>query len=350
MICWSKGNRFDDSPNVYFQRFDSSGVKLGSIDSVMDGNSIAEFPDIAMNKDGSFVIAWNDNRFAAFGKNDIYMQRYNTNGIKVGINTKVNDDLDPNTDQVGARVTTNGYGYTLLTWIDSRNNQTGIYYQLYDSLANIINVNRKADILTSFGLAGSPCIAMRTDKYFYISWLDFRYAGKDQFWGRRFNPSGNTIGNPYMIPSTSPGSSEQTPNSIFFTGDKVFATWTDDRNGGINNYDIYCNVRGFQNPDTVIGIANNTETSKEYRLYPAYPNPFNPETTIKYQISKNNTSVKITVYDIKGSEAAILIDRVQNSGTYSIKWNAGNFSSGMYFIELKTSFGFREIQKAVLIK
>ncbi len=77
----------------------------------------------------------------------------------------------------------------------------------------------------------------------------------------------------------------------------------------------------------------------EYSLSQNYPNPFNPVTTIEYSIPSDNTSVKLTVYDILGREAAVLVNEVKNAGTYKIIFNANDlpygYTSGVYFYQLK---------------
>jgi hypothetical protein len=73
----------------------------------------------------------------------------------------------------------------------------------------------------------------------------------------------------------------------------------------------------------------------EYRLYPNYPNPFNPTTVISYSLPVA-CYVDLSVYNIIGQKVAILVDEVQNSGNYKIDWNATGLSSGIYFYQLKT--------------
>ena len=60
----------------------------------------------------------------------------------------------------------------------------------------------------------------------------------------------------------------------------------------------------------------------EYILYPAYPNPFNPITTITYSIPEP-TDVTIIVYDILGKQVAELINDYIPSGNHQVRWNAG---------------------------
>ena len=85
-----------------------------------------------------------------------------------------------------------------------------------------------------------------------------------------------------------------------------------------------------------------------YRLYQNYPNPFNPNTQIKFDVLYGGL-VKIKVYDITGREAAVLLNEIKSPGSYSISFNAGSLSSGIYFYTMEAE-GYFEAKKMVLIK
>jgi len=69
-------------------------------------------------------------------------------------------------------------------------------------------------------------------------------------------------------------------------------------------------------------------------------NPFNPETKITYKINGGNNNgglkVKLSVYDILGNEISKLVDDRQTAGMYSVKFNAADLPSGIYFVKLFT--------------
>jgi len=108
------------------------------------------------------------------------------------------------------------------------------------------------------------------------------------------------------------------------------------------------NIYSYQ----IINIINNIEQPsqiiKNFHLVGAYPNPFNPTTTIIYRIAKT-TDVKLSVYTILGQQVAELVNGKQPAGEYKIQWNAGNFSSGMYFYVLQVE-GKQQIKRGVLLK
>ncbi len=98
-----------------------------------------------------------------------------------------------------------------------------------------------------------------------------------------------------------------------------------------------------------VGVTvTNLEVPLNFKLYDAYPNPFNPVTTIKFDIS-SNSDVKLFVFDITGRQAAMLVDQNLNSGKYSVNFDASNLASGIYFYKLQTE-GFISAKKLVLIK
>ena len=119
--------------------------------------------------------------------------------------------------------------------------------------------------------------------------------------------------------------------------------WTDDRAGG-DNQEIYSAIVDFP-----AGITHNPNvTPGSYRLYQNYPNPFNPSTLIKFDIPER-AFVSLTIYDAVGREIGSPIRSVLSAGGYSIEWNAGGLSSGVYFYRINAG-NFSEIKKMLLIK
>ncbi len=95
-------------------------------------------------------------------------------------------------------------------------------------------------------------------------------------------------------------------------------------------------------------VTQNTSFAQGYFLGNNYPNPFNPETSIRFAITERSY-VELKVYNSLGIEVDRLIDQSLTPGTYLVKWNAGNFASGVYFYAMETE-NFSEIKKMILIK
>jgi photosystem II stability/assembly factor-like uncharacterized protein len=90
------------------------------------------------------------------------------------------------------------------------------------------------------------------------------------------------------------------------------------------------------------------ELPNGFNLFQNYPNPFNPTTTINYSIPKQ-AFVLLTVYDMLGREAAILVNEEKPAGNYSIKFNCRNLSSGVYLYRIQAG-SFVETKKLTLLK
>ena len=86
----------------------------------------------------------------------------------------------------------------------------------------------------------------------------------------------------------------------------------------------------------------------DYNLHSVYPNPFNPVTTIAYEVP-NTSQVTIKVYDISGREAAQLVNSEMAQGYHTVDWNATNYASGAYFVKMVAG-SFIQTRKMILLK
>lgn len=86
----------------------------------------------------------------------------------------------------------------------------------------------------------------------------------------------------------------------------------------------------------------------EYNLFQNYPNPFNPSTRIKFSL-KETAIVKLSVYNLLGEEAAILLNQVLDVGNHSIRFDGSDLPSGMYIYKIETPF-WGSAKKMILAK
>ena len=89
-------------------------------------------------------------------------------------------------------------------------------------------------------------------------------------------------------------------------------------------------------------------TAVHFNLNQNYPNPFNPTTTIDYSIPKSSF-VSIKVYDILGREVTTLVNEGKSPGNYSVVFNGGKLTSGIYLYTMKAG-NFMQIKKLLLVK
>ncbi|MFZ2865317.1 MAG: T9SS type A sorting domain-containing protein [Ignavibacteriaceae bacterium] len=145
----------------------------------------------------------------------------------------------------------------------------------------------------------------------------------------------------------------------------IDSTWTLDEAGALFNYKMIDEDRSFgmHNPRYIVGLLYlsigklggtvsiddmNSELPSSYTLSDNYPNPFNPTTTINFSIPEQ-TNVKVIIYDALGNQVDVIADGVKSAGNYSVKWNAVNHASGIYFYKLETD-NFVQVRKMVLMK
>jgi len=87
---------------------------------------------------------------------------------------------------------------------------------------------------------------------------------------------------------------------------------------------------------------------KSYSLQQNYPNPFNPKTTINYSVPKSGI-VTIKVYDVLGDEITTLLNENKPVGNYSIQFNTGKLTSGIYFYRMEAG-DFTQTKKLILLR
>jgi len=96
-----------------------------------------------------------------------------------------------------------------------------------------------------------------------------------------------------------------------------------------------------------VKVDNANTAVKEYGI-DNYPNPFNPTTTIAYQLPKDGR-VTIKIFDAIGREVVTLVDEFKPSGIYSVQFDASHLASGIYFYSLKSG-DYNAVKKMSLIK
>ena len=127
---------------------------------------------------------------------------------------------------------------------------------------------------------------------------------------------------------------------------------------GLINCDWSFDGRNYDGNSSVYAIRSNILDTKSpipdtYTLYPNYPNPFNPATTIQYDLPKD-THVTLTVYNLLGQNVLTLVDKIETFGSKTVVWNGVDefgkeVSAGLYFVIFQTK-DYRKSQKIILLK
>ncbi len=136
--------------------------------------------------------------------------------------------------------------------------------------------------------------------------------------------------------------------TIGTVGDSVRCSW---RGWAYNGYDSAQSSNSFilTLKRTNVGISIlSTVVPDKFNLENNYPNPFNPQTVIKFDVAKMQ-NVKIVIYDAVGREVNQLVNERLQPGKYSATFEAANFASGIYYYKMIAG-DFIQTKKMLLIK
>jgi hypothetical protein len=123
-------------------------------------------------------------------------------------------------------------------------------------------------------------------------------------------------------------------------GHLSWAIWENEENGFNNLY----GSSYFIVPTSIQDI----QEQRKFSLFPNYPNPFNPSTTISYELSQSS-KITIYIYDVLGRIVSKLADEYKPAGRYSVTWDAKNVPSGIYYYRI-TAGNFSKTSNMMLIK
>jgi hypothetical protein len=159
---------------------------------------------------------------------------------------------------------------------------------------------------------------------------------------QRFDNDHSPMGLPFCV-SHSDRSTDQDYQYSFIHEDRIYSFWNE-------SHSIWGSIIEFDNPP--VSIAYNSEI-KTFSLSQNHPNPFNPTTTIRYQLPAVS-DVQMIIFDISGRKIRQWSYQNQSAGTYEITWNGkdqiGNpVPSGVYIYGIEAG-EYVHSQKMVLIK
>ncbi len=202
--------------DIFSQRFSPAGEMVGVNFQVNDdppGSATSNQPDIAGREDYGFWVTWVDPRNNHL---DLYAQRYDRNHTPVGENFKVNDDLAV-ASQKEATIGMDDAGNVVMVWRDYRNPTAiaDIYGQRYDRNGQRLGANFRVnddpvDDPERYGQFG-PALAVSADGSFVVCWHDQRLRHSGRAWviyGQRYDAAGTPLGGNFQISDDTRASSK----------------------------------------------------------------------------------------------------------------------------------------------
>ncbi|MBL7067500.1 MAG: T9SS type A sorting domain-containing protein [Candidatus Marinimicrobia bacterium] len=220
----------------------------------------------------------------------------------------------------------------------------------YERISNIFIVNT---IIWKNG--DYEIVAYKTNPIFAIVHSDIYEIVSQKYGDNTLNwMEGNIDSDPLFIGgdpfdyrlSTGSPCRETGTNLVVLEGDTLFYLPDSCYSGSTPNI-------GRWGVDPALGIESQDLFPDKFVLYPNYPNPFNPSTTIAYEIPKPS-QVEILIFDITGRQVCHLVHSKQQAGYYQVIWDGKNNNglevpSGQYFLLMKTEH-CRKTQKMVFLK
>jgi hypothetical protein len=302
VVVWYDDSEGGGNYDVYARRFNAQGIPLSNKFKVNDHNQNAEsaYPDVAMNESGAFVIAWKDKRATW----DIYAQRYSPSGIPLGPNIKVSDVEAYPYDYywwLPPALAIDNSGNFIVTWYDEREKpyyDPNIYAQRFDSQGNRLGSNFRANDDYTLSPQISPDIAINNCDEFIIVWEDHRdFYGKADIYAQKYNSSGVPVGVNFRVTNPQYDSFYQIEPAIAVSGSYFYFTWMDNRRAA-NQWDIYAKFMQIFNPPRgdVNGSGNITLADVIYLVNYIFRD--GPDPIPEYSVGDSNCDGQITLVDI----------------------------------------------------
>jgi Secretion system C-terminal sorting domain len=113
----------------------------------------------------------------------------------------------------------------------------------------------------------------------------------------------------------------------------------------VDNWD----ASGFENAFTMSSEVKSSSALAEFELGDAYPNPFNPSTSVSVTLSES-APLNLAVYDVNGRLVAQLADGVQTAGEHTFTFDGHDLASGVYFVRAESPGNLHKTSKIVLLK
>lgn len=154
------------------------------------------------------------------------------------------------------------------------------------------------------------------------------------------------------------GFAEESLHLLFFDDDGVWKTLAATINTAANTVQINTNsLSTFYalSASPVTSVENSSPPAPVgFTLYPNFPNPFNPQTTIRYQL-KQDAEIRLSIFDITGREVRTLFSGRQLAGEHSAIWDGADnrgqiVASGIYFVKLQDNKRNSLVQKMTMLK
>ncbi len=367
IVTWQDSHGGSD---VFAQRVNAAGVAQWAADGVAistaSGSQYA--PRLVSDGAGGAIVAWYDGRA---GNSDIYAQRVSASGAPQWAADGVPLCAASGTQQ-NPLLVTDGLGGAIVAWYDSRAGNTDLYAQRVNGGGVPVWTADGAAVCTADGTQYAPRLISDGAGGAIVTWDDSRGGSANDIYAQRVDGAGHTVCATLLQEC-----------AAAFTGEGLVLDWTLSEVEASAEFFVMRAAGADGAPEEpFVGLSSSAigrdglsfsyvdrdwepGTSYWYRveyvagaerkvlfeigpvatpalplaLYPNHPNPFNPSTTIRYNLPED-AHVRLLIFDVAGRRIASLVNEFQKKGMHEAIWNGRGddgraAASGVYFGKLE---------------
>lgn len=266
----------------------------------------------------------------------------------IGGNRAVNSGDTPGTLNILASADMNAAGNSVVVWLDDRVDPWGaVFGQRFDSSGQPVGENFQisagANPFPSTDAVGfiyrRPEVAVLDDGRFMVVWTETASGGsRGVAMARRFSAAGEPLEAPQPLLESSTMSTGF-PH-VKADGSRYAVTWIGAEDGQARIF-----LASLGEP---VSREDAGSVPSAFRLDANYPNPFNPSTSISFELPEA-THARLTVHDLLGREVAVLVDALRPAGRHTVIFDAADLPSGIYLYRLEAG-RFSGTRRATLLR
>jgi len=284
---------------IFAQKYNSNMSQQWTSDIQVVSSNNQIYPRMSTDLDGNSYYCWQDDRN---GNQDIYLLKYDTDGIGVWdgerkVNTEASN-VDQNLPVVAASTST-----VYIVWQDDRNGNLDIFAQRYSAdgtklWANDVKINSDSGTASQ----SYPDVEIDDDNNFYIVWQDNRNGDLD-IYAQKYNANGaKQWENDVRVNSGSTSDDQYYPALDLGVDNNVYAAWQDDRNG---DSDIY--VQKYSSSGTKIWTNDLLANTDNLSVYQGYPDIGLDSSNNFYIVWEDNRNGDTDIYAQKYDQDGVAI-------------------------------------------